>query len=222
MMTGSLLPIDIISDHIIPFVCDLETVLACRCASREMRARVERMLSAIPFVYFPPSRYLVRMGACHCCGRPIDSDGDRRQILYPFDGTYVPNTIIVCNSRVCRFNAIRTMVADLKENDLFLLRRPLLDKEEASDVSIPRSNKGPSSTRGMMRTQYLWNAQGQWHVGVDWNEGDAQYQKFVPVERYGNFDVEKDYLNHFSIGPCFSHCRASIPDSGYDPRFVSL
>lgn len=88
-----------------------------------------------------------------------------------------------CRKWPCHASALYSMVADYRQDQVYVLRKPLgID----SDINIPRSNGTVS--KGMFRQGCVIKKHGEWYVSAEWTKGDDSYTKLVPLIYYTQDD----------------------------------
>ena len=88
-----------------------------------------------------------------------------------------------CRKWPCRASALYSMVADYRQDQVYVLREPLgID----SEINIPRSNGTVS--KGMFRQGCVIKKHGKWYVSAEWTKGGDSYTKLVPLIYYTQDD----------------------------------
>ena len=84
-----------------------------------------------------------------------------------------------CDTWHCRISAIKSMLLDCKQNDIYILRNHW---QKSKDVIIPRSDGTTSS--GKCQRNYVRLLSHTYCVCVKWCEDGESFTKLVPLKHY--------------------------------------
>ena len=181
--------------RIVQYVPDLNDVLAFRLLGSNMNRKILQWLSTIPFKLVYGRRTMISTKNCDICKRECDH---LRQITYPFTGDYNSLVLMHCDRLFCRLNAIRSMNAELRVYNIYILRKNL---PLSGEVEIPRSKGGVSM--GVIRKNHVYKVDHAVYLGADWIENDTAFQKLVPMKNYMDATQLQHYENHLLLSSVF-------------------
>lgn len=162
---------------VLNYYCDFDRWTSARLLCKESKALVDNLETIYDH---GGARTMIRVDMCMCCNRISDVEW----IPFPCDNPRISGTnrryIVCCKRWQCRVSALCSMLSDCEQNNIFLLRRPLMFGE---NINIPRSD-GSVTEGGEYNPNYVVKRDGKCFLNVFWLMDDDVYHKIVPLSYY--------------------------------------